>query len=321
MMRKAIEGLFPLLPLSLDEAQGIDYDGIRHNLGLLSSAGVPGVVVFGSMGQMQNVSEEEFDRVCDTTVRVAAELGLAIVVGATSTNGRETIRRARRAEAAGADGSMIAVPYGLTLTLEWAASFYEEVATALTGEMAIMVYNYPPLTGINLTPEIWRERLLKIPAIRALKESNTALPHLDEILLTIADRVSVFAGNDPALWHASMLGAAGSTGIFSWAALRVGKRFVDECRAGRQRDEWTMCAFRALQHASAAMRRPDMPPLISYEHGYLNAIVESAGGRTGAPRRPYRPLPPAALRVMEDALLPLRQLEAELAPAPASRKI
>jgi dihydrodipicolinate synthase/N-acetylneuraminate lyase len=319
--RKPIAGLFPLLPLSLDERQEIDYDAIRFNLGLLSAAGVPGVVVFGSMGQMHSVGEGEFDRVCDETVAAAAELGLAIVVGASSTSGRETIRRARRAEATGADGTMIATPYGLPLTLDSAAGFYADVAEALTGDIAIMTYNYPPLTGINLTPEIWHERLLTIPAIRAHKESNMALPHLDEILTTVADKVNVFAGNDPAFWHASMLGAAGSTAIFSWAALQVGNQFVQACLAGRHREAWTMQAFHALQHASAAMRRADMPPLLSYEYGYLNAIVEYGHGRTGAPRRPYAALPENARRAIEEALLPLRRLEHELGSSPLTEVV
>lgn len=315
-IRKPLEGLLPLMPLPLRDDQEIDFDGIRRNVALLADAGIQGFIVFGSMGQMQNVSEAEFDHVCDVAVSEGHARGLAVVVGCTSVSGREAIRRARHADDSGADGAMMAVPYGLTLTPDWVVAFYEEVASAVSGDLSIMVYNYPPLTGVNITPQMWSEHLLQIPSIRAIKESNTMLAHLDEVLLTIANKVNVFAGNDPAIWHASMLGAVGSTGIFCWAGLRTARRFVDMCRAGQQRDPWTMRAFRALQRASAAMRLADAP-LISYEHGYLNAVVELGGGHAGAPRHPYRALPTGALARFLKAHDELRQLESELEPVAA----
>ena len=247
--RKPLEGLFPLVPLSLDEDEEVDLDGVRHSISILGSAGVPGCIVFGSMGQMTSVSEREFDAVCETAVEAGHEAGLAVVVGSTAAYQREATRRARFAERAGADGSMLAAPFALPVTPDWAISFFTEVAEALDGDMALMVYNYSPLNGLNVTPDMW-ERLLEVPNIKAIKESNFALPHFDEVLLTIADRVNVFAGNDPGFFHASTLGAAGATGIFSWVALRVGVRFVNECRGQNHSDRWVRRAFEALQHLS-----------------------------------------------------------------------
>ena len=310
-VRKPLEGLFPLIPLSLGEDQEIDPDGIRLSIDLVAAAGAPGCIVFGSMGQMTSVSEREFDAVCELAVEAGHRAGLAVVVGSTASYQREAIRRARAAERAGADGSMLAAPYALPVTAEWALRFFAEVAESLDGEMALMLYNYSPLTGMNLTAQMW-ESLLDIPNIKAIKESNTFLPHFDEILLTIADRINVFAGNDPAFFHASTLGAAGATGIFSWAGLRAGTRFVDECRRGNHDDPWVRRAFAALQHFSAAIRTPDMPSFVSHEHGYLNAIAGLSGARTGAPRKPYGPLPEAAMGRLAAAAAPLRALEAEL---------
>lgn len=247
------------------------------------------------MGQMSNVSEREFDAVTDAAVAAAHEHGIAVVVGSTATYQREAIRRARYAEKAGADGSMLAAPYALPLTPEWASSFFVEVAESLDGDMALMLYNYSPLNGLNITTQMW-ERLLEVENIKAIKESNTALPHLDENLLTIADRVNVFTGNDPAFFHGSQLGAVGATGIFSWPAIGVGTRFIDECRKGNHNDLWVREAFAAIQHFSASIRRADMPSMLSHEHGYLNLIAGLGGAEAGHPRKPYRSIPdgPAA---------------------------
>jgi dihydrodipicolinate synthase/N-acetylneuraminate lyase len=263
------------------------------------------------MGQMTNVTDREFDAVCDAAVEAAHDAGIAVVVGSTAAYQRDAIRRARYAEQAGADGSMLAAPYALPVTPAWALDFFTEVAESLDGDMALMLYNYSPLNGVNITARMW-EKLLTIENIKSIKESNTALPHFDEVLLTIADRVNVFSGNDPAFYHASALGAVGATGIFSWAGLKTGTRFIDECRKGNHQDPWVLQAFAALQRLSGAIRRPDMPSMLSHEHGYLNAISELGGAAPGAPRKPYRRIPEEAVAALRTAAAPLQALEAEL---------
>jgi 4-hydroxy-tetrahydrodipicolinate synthase len=310
-IRKPLEGLFPLIPLSLDDNEDIDLDGVRHSIDLVAAGTAPGCIVFGSMGQMANVSDYEFDAVCEAAVEAAHHAGIAVIVGSTAAYQREAIRRARVAERTGADGSMLAAPYALPVTTDWAMDFFVEVAESLDGDMALMLYNYSPLNGLNVAPQMW-ERLLEVENIKAIKESNTALPHFDEVLLRIADRVNVFSGNDPAFLHASTLGAAGATGIFSWAGLKASTRFIDECRKGNQNDPWVRSAFEALQHLSAEIRRPSMPLMLSHEHGYLNAISELGGANPGAPRKPYRKIPPDAVAALEAAAKPLQKLEAEM---------
>jgi 4-hydroxy-tetrahydrodipicolinate synthase len=310
-IRRPLEGLYPLVPLSLDSDEEVDLAGVRHSVELIAAGGAPGCIVFGSMGQMTNVDQREFDAVCDVAVQAGHDADIAVVVGSTAAYQREAVRRARYAEQAGADGSMLAAPYALPVTPAWAMDFFVEVAESLDGEMALMLYNYSPLNGVNITPRMW-ERLLTIENIKAIKESNTALPHFDEVLLTIGDRVNVFSGNDPAFYHASMLGAAGATGIFSWAGLKTGTRFVAECRKGNHSDPWVQQAFAALQHLSAAIRQPDMPSMLSHEHGYLNALASLGGAHTGDPRKPYRSIPAEAMERVRTAAAPLQALEADL---------
>ena len=164
---------------------------------------------------------------------------------------------------------------------------------------------------MNISVDMW-ERLLEAPNIKAIKESNTALPHFDQVLLTIGDRVNVFTGNDPAFFHGSRLGAVGATGIFCWAGMRTATRFIEECRRGNHDDPWVRSAYVALQQLSASIRRPDMPPMLSYEHGYLKAVSELGGARPGRPRKPYRALPEFATERVRDAAEALIAMEAEL---------
>lgn len=307
-----LAGLLPLMPLPIDGSQEIDFDGIRRNSELVAESGAPGFIMFGSMGQMANVSESEFDRVCEAAVTHGRDLGLVVVIGTTAQSQQEAIRRSRFADKVGAHAVMLAPPYVLPLIPSWVVGFYTDVAESLSHGTSIMVYNYPPLTGTNITPELWADHLLKIPAITAIKESNAALPHYDEVLRTIADRISFFSAPEPAFYHASMLGAAGVTGIFCWAAMRASVKFVEACRNGRHEDPWVRRAYACFQAASAMMRRADMPLMLSFEHAYLNAIVEFGGGQAGPPRKPYERLPGAALERMQQAMQGLRELDEEM---------
>ncbi len=310
--RKSLEGVFALTPLCLKENQEIDYEGLRSNIELLEEKGVHGFIQFGCMGQMNAPSEEEFDKVCDLCVDVSKKKKIACVVSSTSTSTQESVRRARYAENAGADGSMLALPYAFPVTTEWAIEFYQTVDKSLKGELAILVYNYPPLNEFNITPAMWKDNLLKIPSLKALKESNPAVSHQDQILFTIADKVNFFSPSDPKFWHVSQLGAKGLIGILAWTCPRVTVKWYEECRKGHHMDPWTFDVYKAMVKAFQVILSPGMPPMASYEHGYLNALAEIGGGKAGPPRKPYGPLPPAAREKLEEGVRPLVEMEKAL---------
>ena len=306
-----MEGGFPLMPLCLKENQEIDYEGIRSNIEGLEEKGVPGFIMFGCMGQMNAPSEEEFNKVCDVAVEASKNKKIACVVSSTSTSTKESIRRAKYAEEAGADGSMLALPYAFPVVEKWAVEFYQMVAEALTGEMSIMLYNFPPLNGFDVTPALWKEHLLKIESIRAVKDSNSHQGHRAELLFTIADKVNVFAGSEYGFWHDSLLGGKRSAGQFTWVAPRLMVRFHQECMKGNHKSPWVLGVYKALLNARKGFFHPSAP-LASYEATVVNHLAEMGGFKGGPPRKPYGRFPEEALKVLEELVRPLMEMEKEL---------
>lgn len=304
--RKPLEGILALVPLCLKENQEIDYETIRANVGFLEEKGIHGFIAFGCMGQMYAPSEEEFNRICD--VLVDASDKTVCVVSSTAPNTREAIRRAKYAEDAGADGSMLALPYAFPCVETMAIDHYRLVDEALKGDLAIMVYNYPPLTGFNITSDLWEKGLLRLESIKAAKESNFSIDHRDDVLFTIADKINVFSGIESIFWHDSLLGAKGSIGILTWVAPKLMLKFYQECRNGNQLKPWTVDVHKKLVKVFSAMLNLGLP-LISYEGAILNALVEIGGNRTGPPREPYKPLPETARKRLQEAVKPLQELE------------
>ncbi len=310
--RKPIEGIFLLMPLCLKENQEIDYDAIAWNIEWLEERGIPGFIQFGCMGQMNAVSEAEFNKICDVAVNATKGKKIAAAISSTSTSTQEAIRRAKYAEDVGADGSMLALPYAFPVTAEWAVGFYKSVDEALKGELSIILYNCPPLTGFNVTPALWKEHLLNIKSIRAVKDSNMEISHHDANLITIADKVNWYSCYDALFWHDAMLGAKGIIGILSWVAPRVMLRWYAECRKGNQMESWTLKVYKVVTTTFGAIMGPDIVPTDSYEHGYLNALAEIGGAKAGPPRKPYGRLPRAARQTLEELVQPLVEMEKKM---------
>jgi len=208
--RKEIKGITPLLPFSQTKNFEVDYEAIRECIRFLKDNKIHGFVAFGCMGQHFAPSEAEFNKVTDVCVD-EANGEICSIIGSSAHNTDEAIRRLKYAEDAGADGSMLAPPYALTINREQCALHYQLCNDAIKGDIAIMAYNFPPLArGFNMTEKyMWEDHLLKMENIKALKESTS---NNDRLLFQIADKVNVLAGNEPAFWRISMLGGVGTIG-------------------------------------------------------------------------------------------------------------
>ncbi|MWG33427.1 dihydrodipicolinate synthase family protein [Halomarina oriensis] len=307
--RKPLEGIHALSPLCLDENYDIDHDGIRSNVEWLEDQGVHSVIQFATMGQSMAPSEAEFDAVTDTVVDAADDI--ACVVGASAQNQQEAIRRATYAEAAGADGTMIELPYMIPLQQEWVGDFYRDVDDALNGDIGVIVYNYPPATGVDITPETWREELVDIPSVKAVKDSNYSTPHYDRIL-GLSDRINVISSYDCPFWHDSQLGGKGFIGILTWAAPQTMLRFYRECRDGNHHDDWTMRVNRTLAQVWGDVSSLPGRPIVSNSPAILHALAEVSGRPAGEVRPPYRRLDDEAQTALVEAVEPLREIERDL---------
>jgi len=220
-------GLYPLLPFAQTEDQKVDYNGIAADIKWLHENRIHGFISFGCMGQHYAPSEDEFNKVTDTCVD-ATEGDQVCVIGTTSPNTKEAIRRTKYAEDAGADAVMVAPPYALPIDEKACARHYQMVNHAIKGDIAIMVYDFPLLTrGFNMSAHrVWEKYLLDMKNIKALKASSD---HRDRLLFSIADKINVLSGGEYMFWCDSMLGAKGIVAELTWAAPRQMLYFYEQC--------------------------------------------------------------------------------------------
>lgn len=303
-----MEGILALSPLCLHDDGRIDLEGIRSNIEWLESQGIHGFIQFATMGQSMAPSEEEFNAVTDVCVDAADEI--TCVIGSSAANQQEAIRRATYAEEAGADGTLLELPYMIPLQEEWVGDFYRDVDAELD-ELAVIAYNYPPATGVNISVDTWREELLDVDSVTAVKDSNYATDHYDR-MLNLSDQVNVISPYDCHFWHDSQLGGAGLIGILTWAAPQTMLRYYEECVAGNPHDEWVIELNRTLAEVWGGVSSLPNRPIVSNSPAILHDLAEMSDRPTGPVRPPYRRLDERASAALEEAVEPLREFEREL---------
>jgi 4-hydroxy-tetrahydrodipicolinate synthase len=295
--RKPIKGLFPLLPFSQTKNFDVDYEAIRGCIRFLKEHKIHGFIAFGCMGQHFAPSEDEFNKVTDVCID-EANGEICSIIGSTAPTTNESIRRLQYAEDAGADGSMLAPPYALTLDREMCAWHYQQCNDALKGDLAIMAYNFPPLArGFNMTLNyMWEDYLHKMENLKALKESTAS--H-DRLLFNMADKINILSGGETSMWRNSMLGGVGSVGQLSWVAPKHMLRLYEECMKKNHFDPWVLQMYKAMIAPTSYSGEPIGTPGTTWEVALLNHLVEIGGNKAGPPRPPYRPFPPAWLEQLK----------------------
>ena len=94
---------------------------------------------------------------------------MPVLIGTGGTNARETIALSQHAQQAGADGIVVINPYYWKVSEANLIRYFEQVADSVT--LPVMLYNFPALTGQDLTPA-----LVKTPPTRAATSSASKTP-------------------------------------------------------------------------------------------------------------------------------------------------
>lgn len=153
---------FPVTPA--DEEGRVDTDHLGRLVARLAGAGVASIGVLGSTGGYVYLTRAERSRAVEAAVEAAADVPVLAGIGALRTS--DVLRHARDAEAAGAQGVLLAPVSYLPLTDDDVAVLVADVAGA-TG-LPICIYNNPGTTHFAIS-EALLARLAQIPGVVAVK--------------------------------------------------------------------------------------------------------------------------------------------------------
>ncbi|MDV6269803.1 4-hydroxy-tetrahydrodipicolinate synthase [Rhodococcus globerulus] len=146
----------------------LDESGITSLVDHLLSTGCDGIVVGGTTGESPTLTEPEMTRLVGA-VSAQSNNRARVIAGVGTYNTTDSIRRARDAEAAGADALLLVCPYYSKPTQAGIVAHCVAVADAT--ELPVMLYDVPARTGVAMETSTLIE-LSDHPLIRAVKDAK-----------------------------------------------------------------------------------------------------------------------------------------------------
>lgn len=190
----------------------IDEPALRSLVAWQVESNIDFLVPCGTTGETPTLSSEEWLRVIDITIEVAAGR-VPIVAGATSNATRDAVDKARAAASRkGVDAILTATPYYNKPTQEGQYQHFKAIAEAV--DKPLILYNVPGRTGANLEPATLG-RLAQIKNVAGVKEASGNLSQIADVFNAVPDDFLVFSGDDAVTLPVIALGGAGVISVAS----------------------------------------------------------------------------------------------------------
>lgn len=204
-MKTSWSGVFPAATTAFRRNQSVDLEASARHFDRLVRAGVHGLVVLGSVGEIHSLETDEKRDVLRTAVE-AVEGRVPVLAGVAQNTTAQACRFAQEAEKLGADGLM------LLPAMLYKADPRETVAhlrtVARAASLPILCYNNPSSYGVDVTPEMFEE-LATEKTLVGIKESSEDPRRITDLVNLLGDRYVLFGGVDDLLLESVVLGARG----------------------------------------------------------------------------------------------------------------
>lgn len=204
---KLFEGVYTALVTPFIDNK-IDFDSLENLIEQQLKGGVVGFVVNGTTAESPALTEEESLQLLDFVKEKVKARG-KIVFGSGSNNTDKTIEMSKKAEAHGADGLLVVVPYYNKPPQEGLYAHFKKVAESVS--TPIMLYNVPGRTVAGLAEETVL-RLSEIKNIVAIKEASGDVQFGKGLIDKLPKSFVVSSGDDGTCLS---LKAQGSHGVVS----------------------------------------------------------------------------------------------------------
>lgn len=202
----------------------LDKKAFRELVEWQIAEGTTGLVPVGTTGETPTLTHEEHREVVQICVETAAGR-VPVIAGAGSNSTREAVALAKFAEEVKADAALVVTPYYNKPTQ---TGLYEHFATvARATSLPIIIYNIPPRSVIDMSPETMGRLAKDFGNIVGVKDATAKVDRVSEQRLTCGKDFIQLSGED-----ASALGfnAHGGVGCISVTA-NVAPRLCAEFQA------------------------------------------------------------------------------------------
>ncbi len=190
--------------------------------------GSNGFVPVGTTGESPTLTHAEHETVVEEVVKAAAGR-VPVIAGAGSNNTVESIRLAQHAEKVGADAVLVVTPYYNKPTQRGLIAHFTAIHDSCG--LPIFIYNIPPRSVIDMTPETMGE-LAKLPRVIGVKDATADLSRVSAQRITCGRDFIQLSGEDPTAHGFNAQGGTGCISVTANVAPRLLSDMQAACAAG-----------------------------------------------------------------------------------------
>jgi 4-hydroxy-tetrahydrodipicolinate synthase len=217
-----LRGSLTALVTPFDKDGRFDEKAFRAFIDWQISEGTSGLVPVGTTGESPTLSHDEHRHVVKVCID-AAKGRVPVVAGAGSNNTQEAVELVKFAEGAGADAVLVVTPYYNKPTQRGLYAHYAAVAKATT--LPVIIYNIPPRSVIDMTPETMGRLAHDFKNIAGVKDATGKVERVSEQRMTCGKDFIQLSGEDASALGFNAHGGVGCISVTSNVAPRLCAEF------------------------------------------------------------------------------------------------
>ncbi|MEM9999995.1 MAG: 4-hydroxy-tetrahydrodipicolinate synthase [Pseudomonadota bacterium] len=222
-------GSMTALVTPFDAAGAFDEAAFRKVVNYQLDNGTKGLVPVGTTGESPTLTHAEHKRVVEVCVEENA--GRAVVIaGAGSNNTAEAVDLAQHAEGAGADAVLVVTPYYNKPNQRGLYAHFSAIAQAV--DIPVIIYNIPPRSVIDMTPETMGRLATDFPNIAGVKDATAKLDRVAETRLSCPAGFVQLSGEDATAVGFNAMGGQGCISVTANVAPKLCAEMQDAMLAG-----------------------------------------------------------------------------------------
>ncbi|MCT7375993.1 4-hydroxy-tetrahydrodipicolinate synthase [Chelativorans salis] len=202
----------------------LDKDAFRAFVEWQIEEGSKGLVPVGTTGESPTLTHEEHREVVRLCVEAAAGR-VPVIAGAGSNSTREAIGFVEHAEKVGADAVLVVTPYYNKPNQEGLYEHFAAVARAT--KLPILIYNIPPRSVIDMTPETMGRLAADFKNIVGVKDATAKVDRVSEQRLTCGKDFIQLSGEDASALGFNAHGGVGAISVTANVAPRLCSEFQE----------------------------------------------------------------------------------------------
>ena len=277
---------YTITPFSAD-GEHLDLDALGQSIDRLVDSGVHAIAPLGSTGEGAYLSDLEWDRVCEFSIQHVAKR-VPTVVSVSDLTTAKAVRRARFAQAQGADVVMVLPASYWRLSEAEILAHYQAIGSSI--QVPIMLYNNPATSGTDMSPELILRIFNAVENVTMVKESTGDIQRMHRLHVLGEGQVPFYNGCNPLALEAFAAGAKG------WCTA------APNLIAPLNLELYAAILANDLERARALFYR-QLPLLDFILKGGLPATIKAGlrntGLEVGNPRLPVSPLDDGACKQLE----------------------